>query len=116
MAYRRIGSAVVNGFKPHNLTVEEAWALHHARYLASPDMWLPSGWRLSAGGIGILPVPMAHGTMWWEEIHAHRATQTRSNAPPVVGSAKQPRLGGLLPGAAGAGAGAAQQRCHRAAA
>jgi hypothetical protein len=76
MAYRRAGGAVANGFTPHNLTVEEARALHHARYPALTDMWLPSRWQLSAGGDGIPPVPMPHKTRWWDEIHSHHATST----------------------------------------
>jgi hypothetical protein len=57
LAYRRAGGAVANGFTLHNLTVEEARTLHHARYPALPDMWLPSGWQLSTGGDGIPRFP-----------------------------------------------------------
>jgi hypothetical protein len=67
----------VNGFAPHNLTVEEARTLHYACYLTPLDMRLPTGWRLSVGGVGIPPICLAHRTRWWEEIHANHATLTK---------------------------------------
>jgi hypothetical protein len=76
IAYCRQRGATANGFAPHNLTVEEARTLHYACYLTPLDMRLPTGWRLSVGGVGIPPICLAHRTRWWEEIHANRATLT----------------------------------------
>jgi hypothetical protein len=108
MAYRRVGGLAAAGFAPHNLTVEETHALHHARYPAPLDMRLSSGWRLSVGSVGISTIPVAHGTRWWEEIHAHRTTLMAEGARILaMEPAQWLRLGGVLPASTPAVAGAA---------
>jgi hypothetical protein len=48
------------GFVSHNVTIREVWVLYHNGYPhVSPDMRLPSGWKLSTDGIGILSLPLS---------------------------------------------------------
>jgi hypothetical protein len=58
-----------NGFDRRYLHKWEACALYEAWYMAPPDFQCPGTWRLSAGGIPILPVP--HSAARQAAIHRH---------------------------------------------
>jgi hypothetical protein len=58
-----------NGFSRRYLHEWEARALYVLGYMAPPDFRFPGTWRLSAGGIPILPVP--HGAKSSAAIHHH---------------------------------------------
>jgi hypothetical protein len=49
--------AMNNGFGRRSLHQWEGRLLHAAGYMAPPDFRAPGGWRLSAGGIPIPPLP-----------------------------------------------------------
>jgi hypothetical protein len=76
MADCRHGCAAANGFRPHNLTIDEAWALYNNTYPMPPDMRLPGHWKLGAGGIGIPLVPTPNSMRLISEVHAHDTSQT----------------------------------------
>ncbi|KAE8793565.1 Homeobox protein KNOX3 [Hordeum vulgare] len=51
--------AATNGFSRRSLHEWEARVLHEANYPAPPDMRMPGAWRLSLGGVPVLPPPSA---------------------------------------------------------
>ena len=52
--------AAANGFGRRSLREQESWLLFQANIPAPPDMRArPTGWRLSAGGVPIPPLPDA---------------------------------------------------------
>jgi hypothetical protein len=109
MAYRHAGGTAANGFAPHNLTVKEARALHHARYPASPHMRLPSGWHQNSTGYHGAWDPMVGGDPRLPH-HSHG----RGACLPAMGPAQRPCVRVVLSAAVGAAAGATQPQCHHA--
>jgi hypothetical protein len=49
--------AAANGFGLLWLHVHEAQALFQCSYPVPPGFWLPSGWKLSADGLPMPPIP-----------------------------------------------------------
>ena len=52
-----------NGFGRRSLHQWEGRLLHMAGYPAPPDFRAPGGWRLSAGGVPILPPSMGRAAL-----------------------------------------------------
>ena len=72
-------AAAANGFSRRSLQECEAWLLFEANIPVSPDMRAgPTGWRLSAGGVPIPPLPdaVAKPKYFVEEVEVVRASLT----------------------------------------
>ena len=80
MAERYPGDeAAANGFGRRSLREQESWLLFQANIPAPPDMRAgPTGWRLSAGGVPIPPLPdaVAKPKYFAEEVEVVRASLT----------------------------------------
>ena len=71
--------AAANGFGRRSLREQESWLLFQANIPAPPDMRAgPTGWRLSAGGVPIPPLPdaVAKPKYFAEEVEIVRASLT----------------------------------------
>ena len=72
-------AAAANGFGRRSLHEQESWLLFQANIPAPPDMRAgPTGWRLSAGGVPIPPLPdaVAKPKYFAEEVEIVRASLT----------------------------------------
>ncbi|KAI4988854.1 hypothetical protein ZWY2020_036171 [Hordeum vulgare] len=56
-----------------NLTLEEAEELAHFGIPATPDMWMPSGWRLIVEGVPVAPVPEPSSHLFALAVGLYRA-------------------------------------------